>query len=165
MDKHLIWINPLSLPWRLGLLGALVLIAGGVIGLMATQGLPTVIGILLLLVVAVVTTVVHRIGTFLHVDGDVLRFGRYPRPQDEILLTRIKGASVEDLPADERVTKPWGTLALDASTTLVDVNRSTRAVVLSFHDGRTVKIGVGSHSPSAEDFVAGLREQNRSIHG
>lgn len=160
MGKHLIWINPLALPWRLGLLVAVVLLVVAVIAGMATTALPTWLGIVLLLAIAVLVTFIHRIGTFLIVDDDVLRFGRYPHPQDEVPLSRIKSARVEELPQSERTSRPWGT-----SGSVVDVNGSSHAIALSLLDGRTIKVGVGPHRPSAEDFVANLREQHRSIRG
>lgn len=160
MDKHLIWTNPLALPWRVGMLSVVALIAVGVIAGMATGEIYTWIGILLLLVIAAGTTVVHRIGTFVMVSGDTLRFGRYPHPQDEVPLSRIKSARVEELPQSERTSRPWG-----ASGSVVDVNGSSHAIALSLLDGRTIKVGVGPHRLSAEDFVATLREQHRSIRG
>lgn len=167
MNEHLIWTNPLALPWRIGLLCVVALIAVGVVAGMATGGVHTWIGILLLLVIAAATTVVHRIGTFIMVSGDTLRFGRYPHPQHEVPLGNITAIRVEELPEHHRTARPFGALAdaADPTTSVVDVNGSAHAVTLSLTDGRTVKIGTGPHLANAEGFVAALRKKHRGIRG
>lgn len=167
MTEHLIWTNPIALPWRVGMLCVVALLAVGVIAGMATGEIYTWIGILLLLVIAAATTVVHRIGTFVMVAGDTLRFGRYPHPQDQVPLRRVASARVEELPEQHRVSRPLGAFfdAEDSTTSVVDVNGSVAAIVLTFADGRTVKIGTGPHRANAEEFVAALRKTHRGIRG
>lgn len=167
MDEHLIWTNPLALPWRIGLLCVVALVAVGVVAGMATGGVYTWIGILLLLVIAAATTMVHRIGTFLMVSGDTLRFGRYPHPQDEVPVRNLTAVRVEELPEHHRASRPLGAFFApdDPATSVIDVNGSAYAIVLSLIDGRTVKIGTGPHRAAAEEFVATLRTNHRGICG
>lgn len=167
MDEHLIWTNPLALPWRIGMLSVVALIAVGVIAGMATGEIYTWIGILLLLVIAAGTTVVHRIGAFVMVSGDTLRFGRYPHPQDEVPVRNLIAVRVEELPEHHRASRPLGALFApdDPATSIIDVNGSTHAIVVSLIDGRTVKIGTGPHRATAEEFAATLRTKHRGIRG
>lgn len=167
VNEHLIWTNPLALPWRIGLLCVVALVAVGVVAGMATGGVYTWIGILLLLVIAAATTVVHRIGTFVMVSGDTLRFGRYPHPQHEVPLSHVASVRVEELPEHHRTSRPFGALtdAADPTTSVIDVNGSAHVVTLSLTNGRTVKIGTGSHRAAAEEFVAELRKKHRVIRG
>lgn len=167
MNEHLIWVNPLAPRWRFGLIAAMVAVVIAILAAMATQALNTWIGIALMLAVAVVINLIHRIGTFLMIDEQGLNFGGYPRPQDTVPLSQVKSVRVEELPAHQRIRKPWGSLVdpQHPNTTVVDANQSRRAVVLALRDGRTVKIGVGTNGPGAEDFVANLRRQRRGIRG
>lgn len=167
MDEHLIWTNPLALPWRVGMLSVVALIAVGVIAGMAKGEIYTWIGILLLLVIAAGTTVVHRIGTFVMVSGDTLRFGRYPHPQDEVPVRNLTAVRVEELPENHRASRPLGAFFApdDPATSVIDVNGSAHAIVLSLSNGRTVKIGTGPHRATAEKFAAALRKKHRGIRG
>lgn len=167
MDEHLIWTNPLALPWRVGMLSVVALIAVGVIAGMATGEIYTWVGILLLLVIAAGTTVVHRIGTFVIVSGDTLRFGRYPHSQYEVPVRNLVAVRVEELPENHRARRPLGALFApdDPAISVIDVNGSAHAVVLSLSSGRTVKIGTGPHRATAEKFAAALRKKHRGIRG
>lgn len=134
----------------------MVAVVIGILAAMATQTLNTWIGIALMLLVAVVINLIHRLGTFMMVDAEGLHFGAYPRPQDVVALRDIKRITVEELPAEERITRPWGS-ASEGGVSVVDANQSTRAVVLKLRDGRTVKVGAGNQVMKAQEFVDTVR--------
>lgn len=167
VNEDLVWTNPLRARWRWGMIGLFILAAFGVLAAMTTQALNTWIGIAFLLALAVLINLTHRIGTFLMIDGSELRFGAFPRPSDNLALQQIKTARVEDLPTHQRVARPWGSFIDPKSpkTSVIDANTSTRAVVLTTRDGRTIKIGVGDKGAQAEAFVQTLRSQRRGIRG
>ncbi len=156
MNDHLVWANPLAPKWRIGLIALMVAVVLGILAAMATQHLNTWVGIALMLAVAVVINMIHRLGTFLMVDDDGLHYGAFPRPQDVVALRDVKRVGVEELPQAERIAGPFGS-SLSGQVSVVDANQSTRAVVMYLRDGRTVKIGVGNQVMKAEAFVETLK--------
>lgn len=156
MNEHLVWANPLAPKWRFALIGVVVALVLGVLAAMATQALNTWLGVALMLIAAVVINMIHRLGTFMMVDSEGLHYGAFPRPQDVVALRDVKRIAVEELPANHRMTRPWGSAA-HGDVAVVDANQSTRAVVLKLRDGRTVKVGVGKKVMDAEAFVEAVR--------
>ena len=156
VNEHLVWANPLAPKWRFALIGVMVAVVIGILAAMALQTLNTWIGIVLMLLVAVVIQLIHRLGTFMMVDSEGLHFGAFPRPQDVVDLRDVKRIAVEELPAGERIDRPWGSTN-EGGVSVVDANRSTRTVVLKLRDGRTVKVGTGNQVMKAEAFVETVR--------
>ena len=149
------------------LIGVLVAVVFGAIAAMVLQWISSWVGVVILLLITACIHVVHRVGTFLMIDDGNLRFGCFPRPQDAVPFGRIKSIRLEELPDDQRLTRPWGCLMDPKSSkvTVVDANQSAHAIVLALRDGRTVKVGVGDNVPGAEDFIDVVRKQHRGIRG
>lgn len=156
VNEHLVWANPLAPRWRTLLIVLMVAVVFGILAAMATQHLNTWIGIVLMLLIAIVINMIHRLGTFMMVDEGGLHFGAFPRPQDVVPLRDVKRIGVADLPSNERITSPWGS-TMHGHVSVVDANQSTRAIVLELRDGRTVKIGTGNQSMRAQEFVETLK--------